>query len=460
MRILARLGMYLTLLGIVLATAIWADAPPDPWYLQLIQEVPLGLAVAIIKVGCVLWIITFLAKSLRRTLTCAGVVVGVLLLITLALKADAYVLRHRSERLLADVRSLQVRKTTAAEARRVVQKWQKETLDFEIVGDKWRLWTSLADSITSMEARYTRNDSMWAWVMRVEWASRFMGWRRMGVQTLIDVRKGVVWDKSFTVIVQTPPEKGWNHGLFGEVSTISRSFADNSAGADGQILQTLVHPDYLVVQRRISLNADTPAYFMGTSAMLVLLTPSADPAAVRHFEDFDFSCMTRWFPCRKVAELMPAAWTQFQEDQPRVLAALKQLKCTPEKLEAQARNAQIAAVVEVTGNRMESVNGQDHEVAEFREVEVLWPHRNWKPHAKFKIWVSPWMLADNPTNSLLVLPLGQRFILLFFLGESDGQAAGIWPYPCGVIPWSETNLALVRHAIAEDARADDPAGVE
>jgi hypothetical protein len=279
----------------------------------------------------------------------------------------------------------------------------------------------------------------------------------MSVSAFIDIRNGMVWDKSFIVIVQTPPEKEWNHGLFGEVATVSRSFADNSAVADGQILQTLVHPNYLVVQRRIRMDGFD---YMQASAMFVLLTPFADPAVVRHFEDFDFSCMTHWFPCRKAAELMPTAWTQFQEDQPRVLAALKQLKCTPEKREAQARNAQIAAVEDVTGNRRESVDGQEHEVAEFREVEVLWPHRNWRTHAKFKIWVSPWMLADNSTNASLALPPGRRFILLFFLGESNGQAEGIWPYPCGVIPWSETNLALIKHASPEDARADDREGVE
>src|SRR5208283_3910106 len=106
-------------------------APPDPQYLQLIQLVPMGLAVAIITGGLILWLVAFLAKSLRRTLICAGVAVGILLLIILALKADAYMLQHRSERLLADVRSLEVRKTTAAEAQRVLQKWQKKTLYFE-----------------------------------------------------------------------------------------------------------------------------------------------------------------------------------------------------------------------------------------------------------------------------------------------------------------------------------------
>jgi hypothetical protein len=460
MRILGRLGMYLALLGIVLATAIWADAPPDPWYLQLIQLLPMGLAEAMIAAGCVLWLVAFLTKSLRRALICAGVVVGIVLLSVLALKVDAYVLRYRSERLLADVKSLEVRKTTVAEAQRVLQKWRKETLSFAISGDKWRFWTSLADSITLMEGRYTPKDSVWSWIVWAEWASRFIGWRQASVAVLIDVHKGVVWDKTFIVIVQTPPEKGWNHGLFGEVATTSRFFEGSSAGPNGQVLQTLLHSDYLVAKRQIDLNADTPAYFMGTSAMLVLLTPFADPAVDHHFEDFDFSCMTRWFPCREVAELMPTAWIQYQEDQPRVRAALKQLKCTPETIEAQARAAQSAAVVDVIGSRTECVNGQDHEAVEIRFVVPLRQDKHWKTGQEGKIWVSPWMLADRSTNPSLALPPGQRFVLLFFLDEPFWQAPGMWPYPCGVIPWSETNLALVRHAIAEDARANDPEGME
>lgn len=456
MRILGRLGMYLTLTGIVLATAIWADAPPDPGYLQLIQLLPMGLAQAMIAAGCALCLIAFLSKSLRRALVCAGSVVGIILLIILALKADAYVLRRRSERLLADVKSLQVRKTTVAEARPVLQKWRMETVYFDPGKQESTVGIWTADSITSMEPRHSPNDAMWVWVMRVESASRFMGWRKMGVSALIDFRKGVVWDKRFIVEVQTSPDKASTDGLYGEVATNSHFFEGSSTGSDGQILQTLVHPDYVAVQHSIRIYPD----FMKASALVVLFTPSADPAVVRHFEDFDFSCMTHWFPCHKVAELMPAAWTQFQEDQPRVLAAVKQLKCTPEKVEAQARNAQVAAVVEATGNRAESVNGQDHEVAEFRLVESLRPDKFWKTSEKGKIWVSPWMLADNSTNPSLALPPGQRFILLFFLDEPFWQAPRMWPYPCGVIPWSEANLALVRDAIAEDARANDPEGVE
>jgi hypothetical protein len=476
MRILWRLGMYLTLMGIVLATAIWAHSPleepwylqlirhhplEEPWYTQLIRDHPLWFVVATIAVGFFPWLVAFIAKSLRRILICAGVVVGILILIPLAVKVDAYLLRYRSERLLADVKSLEVRRTTAEEARRVLQKWEEDGLYHEISGDNWTFGTVQADPITLRVFRDSHNEFLWGGIWWAEWASRFMGWRPVEVAVQIDVRKGVVWDKSLRVTVQTPTEKGRDHLLHGEVTTSSwRFYEGTSAGPTGQILQTLVHPDYLVVaQTRTRRNG--PASYAGISEISALLKPNADPEVVRHLENFDLSCITRWFSCRSAAELMPTAWTQYQEDQPRVLAALKQLRCTPEKLEAQARDAQAAAVVEVTSSGTESDDNHDHAAAEFRLVESLRQDKRWEPREKDKIWVAPWMLADNPASTSLALPPGQRFILLFSVDHPPiWLAPRLWPYPCGVIPWSEANLALVRHAVADDARVDDPEGVE
>jgi hypothetical protein len=41
-----------------------------------------------------------------------------------------------------------------------------------------------------------------------------------------------------------------------------------------------------------------------------------------------------------------------------------------------------------------------------------------------------------------------------------GALSDLEALPCAVIPWSEENLALVRHGIAEDTRTDDPRVVE
>ena len=144
----------------------------------------------------------------------------------------------------------------------------------------------------------------------------------------------------------------------------------HNAGRTNLILQTLLHPEYIFNQFEGYPAFDTvPIPYV--SEMTAAVTPYADPAVVRHLESFNFSCITRWFSCRKAADLMPTAWAEYQQDKPRALAAANQLKCTPEKVEAQAGNAEMAGVVEFTGNRTDFFDGQNHEVATVRMVEPL-----------------------------------------------------------------------------------------
>jgi hypothetical protein len=138
------------------------------------------------------------------------------------------------------------------------------------------------------------------------------------------------------------------------------------------------------------------------------------------------------------------------------MAAANQLKCTPEIVEAQAGNAEMASVVEVSGNRTDSFAGHNREVAKVRMVEPLRGDVGWRVGAEFEFWVSPWELADTSTGHALTLPQGRRFILLFIWNGPSSYLPAAWPYPCGVIPWGEENLALVQRGIAKDPRANDP----
>jgi len=433
---LGRLMRYLLLLGVLLGLVFWADGR------------------ATIIAGSLLWLIVFPGEPHRRKRNFAAVAMGIFLAITGVLKLEAFAFRHRSERLLADVKSLEMRKTTYAEAWRVVQKWP-ELRRFECDENKCKFDIIFDDRVTPEDERgWPRSEAA---AGLTDSACRFFGWRKASVQAQVVIQRGVVWGKYFSVDLEIP-SVGWpNHALVGAVDTVSRFYDDaGRVGLDGLIVQTLIHPDYLLVQRQMNLNADTPAYLVIASAMSVRETSYADPVVVRHLENFDFSCMTRWFSCRKVAELMPTAWTEYQRDQPRAMAAAKELKCTPEKVEAQAGNAQAAAVVEVTGNRTDSSDGQNRQVAKARMVEPLRGDVGWKVGEEFEFWVSPWELADTPIGHALTLPQGKRFILLFLGHGPMPHLPGVWPYPCGVIPWSEENLAHVQHGIAKDTRANDP----
>jgi hypothetical protein len=433
---LGRLIMYALLLGILLGLVFWAD----------------GRATLI--AGLLVWLVVFPGEHRRRKRIYAAVAMGIFLAIAAALKLEAYAFRHRSERLLADVKSLEIRKTTYAEARHVLQKWPELRL-FECDENKCKFDIILDDGmIPKAKRRWPRNAAAAGFT---DWAARFFGRRKAAVQAQVCVQRGVVWGRYFSVHLETP-SAGWpDHALIGSVDTVSRFYDDaGRVGLDRIIIQTLIHPDYLLQQRQINLNEDTPAYLVIASAMRVLETQYAAPAIVRHLESFDFSCMTRWFSCRKVAELMPTAWEEYQRDQLRAVAAANQLKCTPEIVEAQAGNAEMAAVVEVSGNRMDSFEGQNHAVATVRMLQALRGDPYWKSGEETEFWVSPWELADTSTGRSLTLPKGKRFILLFFGHGPRPRLPGVWPYPCGVIPWSEEHLALVQHGIAKDPRANDP----
>src|SRR5579862_410687 len=433
---LGRLIRYLLLLGVLLGLVFWAN-----WRAPLIA-------------GSLLGLIVFPGEPRRRKRIYTAIAIGIFLAITAALKLEAYALRHRSERLLADVKSLEIRKTTFAEARRVLQKWPELILVQGCDENRCKFDISLYDNAIPKKRRaWPTSDAA---VSFMDWAYKFFGRRVAEVQAQICIQRGVVWGKYFSVYLETP-SAGWPyHALSGSVDTVSRSYDDLSrAGLDGLIVQTIIHPDYILEQRQANFNADTPAALVEASTLGVHETQYADPAVVRHLENFDFSCVTRWFSCRNVAELMPTAWAEYQRDQTRVLAEANQLKCTPERVEAQAGNAQLAAIVEVSGNRTDSFDGQNHAVATVRLVEPLRGDPSWKINDERDFWVSPWALADTSTGRSLALPQGKRFILLFFL-NGPMPDHGEWPYPCGVIPWSEENLALVQHGIAKDTRANDP----
>lgn len=431
---LGHLIRYPLLLGVLLGLVFWAD----------------GRATLI--AGSLLWLIVLPGEPRRRKRIYASVAMGIFLAIATALKVEAYVFRHRSERLLADVKSLEMRKTTYADARRVLQKWpEMRTFEGGETGRGFEV--SLDDRVTpEHELTSSRSDA-------TDWAWRFFGWHQASVYAQIRIQRGVVWEEYFSVLLEIPSAALQDHVLIGTIDTLSHFYYRGGAGLDGLgrdslILQTLIHPEYILEHFEGDANYDTLP-IPHISEMRVRVTPYADTATIRQLAEFDFSCITRWFSCRNAEELMPTAWAEYQRDQPQAVAAANQLKCTPEMVMAQAGNAEMAGVVEVTGNHTDTFAGQNHAAATVRMVQPLGGDVGGVGDP-FDFWVSPWELADTSAGDALTLPQGKRFILLFFGHGPLPHLPGVWPYPCGVIPWSKENLALVQRGIANDPRANDP----
>ena len=139
---------------------------------------------------------------------------GTLVLLTLAIHLDQYLLRRRADRLLADIRSLELRKSTYADARLVIDRWDENThrqgacqpysCNVEIsVGDV--VW---------------RNIRLFVDHQNVLSLYRRLGGRPAWADASIGIRKGAVWHKSITAYIGTNQfGRNEDHTLIGQAGS-------------------------------------------------------------------------------------------------------------------------------------------------------------------------------------------------------------------------------------------------
>ena len=392
-------------------------------------------------------------KSGRLPLIALTILLALFLPIVVALHVDAYLLRYRSERLLGDMQSVELRKTTFAEAQRMFQKWgvtvgEQDKCD----GNNCTLMVDLSGFIVPHVVPHLGPRA----ALIVERGRLLVGTRLALIRAWVRIRRGVVWDKGVSVFVEAPPENHRDRMLWGGASTVSRFYTSTVERPEVAMQDTLIHSDYLVGQGMRYANEDTPQFLVEVPAIWAEFTPYADPADVRRLMQFNLACLTSWRSCRTGAELMPAAWAQYLEDRPRLTKALESHQCTPQTLESLGRDAENAAIVRVIANRTDTDDDKTFNVATVRLEERVKAAAFWKVGSDYDVRLFRWALAMPSDDTLLRLPQGKRFILLFNRLRRHPIESGIWLYPCGAVPWSATSVAVVRRGIGRDSRANDP----
>jgi len=215
-----------------------------------------------------------------------------------AIHIEQRLLRTRAEHLLEDIRSLELRRSTWADAQRVFNRW----------GAWGRYDGSCVSSSCDYEMAFA--DTLWnhpGFIPNAIWARRawgYLGGRRSLVAAHVLVADGLVLGKGFTVFVEVPPEGGPNapfcgygYTLIGSSETVSRTFV-----LVGSLPQLALHPEYAVT---------TPGGCTGCLKVNVRFTPSADPSDVNRLMDFNIACLTSREPCRERDDIMPSAWKQY-----------------------------------------------------------------------------------------------------------------------------------------------------
>lgn len=377
-----------------------------------------------------------------RILFRAALALSFLLLVAvIAIHVQQQVLRRRAERLLVDIRTLDLRKTTFAEAQTVFRRWSS-----------WGRYEgeckeeSCAFEVTLQDFSYNHRSIFYdrPWLYR---PYMFVGGRPAQVHAGISVRNGIVWAKSFYVTVEVPPRgsPGWDYeyGLIGDAQTVSRFTWGANAGLK-------LHPNYVV---------DRPGGCTGCLAVYALFTPYADREDIKRLMQFDLSCLTRWRPCREQGDIMPAAWAEHLAEEPRLQRAYQDHTCSLRTVQLLGRDAENAAIIEVVANRQEGTShGETFQVSTVRLTERLKRTGFWNVGTSRDVRVFRGTVALTHLNTPSEVRPGGRFIILFAHRSEGPDMQDIWLEQCGAVPLNEPNLAMLRRGIDQDFLAAEPNG--
>jgi len=369
--------------------------------------------------------------------------------VSVYLRIEQYRFRRQAERLLSDVRELELKKASAAEVRLVVRKWGFEE------------WQGPDKPCTEDECVYrlklmpepARAHSLPDPFVAAPIAHIFdwLGLRPSLVQSWIKIRGNALRSLSFSVYtLGRGCAQGGGSGcmLLGDAGT---KRGDGSWSAhdqpDVKLKHTLMHPTYLVGTLPALLNADTG----GSPAVIVWTEFSSDASAadVSRLMQFDLSCLTRFRPCKN-RDLMSTAWAQSVED---IRESTKSLTCTPELSNRVAQLADVIAVVRPKTVELSfpRYDGQPPRLRNLEIFNVMRKPENPRPLDRSEVDVDvdrPEMMTTADTGSPI---RGNQQYLFLLQIRNDPNIAWFALYPCGALSFNDANLAMVREAAANGA---------
>jgi hypothetical protein len=271
--------------------------------------------------------------SLRKIAVWA--VVGICTFLLLALAAsqiEQRLLRKRAERLLADLDSIELRKTPWDGVQRESQRWggirtynpqcntQKCTLeitlnDFVFDHCYTAAWPSRIDDYLRYRLKLaSESHPLVNLLAGLTHTSLYFGVRPAQIIARVEMRDGIVWGKGFSSTIQfLSPSYSADGRRYDYVLIASAHSVPRFPVRDYGILADPVrlHPNYAIGR---------PGGCTGCVAVWADFTPYADTADVHRLMQLDLSCLTRWHPCTTQQDIMPVAWAEFEAERPRIQA--------------------------------------------------------------------------------------------------------------------------------------------
>ena len=388
-----------------------------------------------------------------------GVVLALVAGSAVFVQVQQHILRWRAERLLADIREIQMGKSTWADAQRLMTRWgawgayegfcTAERCEYRIVLQD----VFSARPITFWSTGHT-NPAPRVCCLWFRKPYRALGGRFAIVFAAIEVKDGIVWTKAYDVETGLGPrqvagDEEYDVVLVAAADGLTRFWENGPWFSMGHSEDRIDrHPEY---------RAEIAPICSGCRAIDANFTPFADPSIVQQLLDFNLDCITSLFECKTPAEILPGAACLVEQDKtapPR--SSGSQDKCGL-PFEVVGRDYKFAAIAEVVSTRTVQKPDGSYRWFRFRPIVSL------KNHAVPQVptigkdeAVEP--LEANLAGGGLVADLkpGTRFILLFENPFDEHEAVSIGADECGFVSYSEQNLAAIKRGIQRDALSDAP----
>lgn len=377
----------------------------------------------------------------RAALAIALIAILLLAGVSIYLRVEQHRFRRQAERLLSDVRDLELKRADAAEVRLIVRKW-----GFEEWGQRPGVPCTADDCIYQLRLMPPARANNLADPFMSGESARVLesfGLRPTLVWAWLRIRGGALRSVSFNV---------WTLGrgcgeigctLVAETGTSGESGWSSRQRPEAKLRNSLLHPDYLVGTFPAVLNADT-----GGSPSVIIwteLSPDASAADMSRLMQFDLSCLTRLRSCKE-RDLMPTVWAQTVED---TRESPKSLTCTPELLRHVTQLADVIAIVRPKTIDLSSprYEGLPSLLPHAEIVSVIKKSRYSRLNNGLAVNVG--VYGPNVTTTADTgAPIRASQQYLFLLQDNYG---GIALYPCGVLTFNDANLAMVRNTAGNGA---------
>jgi hypothetical protein len=231
-------------------------------------------------------------RLLARLLVGVG---AIILLLSGAIRLDQYLLRWRAERLQSDIRSLELRKSTYADARKIIDRWWDDARE---QGPCRPDWCDVEIGFSDFSWGHTPFNMDTPARDRIV---RWLGVRPAAVDAAIRVRNNLVVGKRIGgyILGRCIDSDGQTFctTMIGHAST--RRFTELPRIVDVR------HPEYTFYK---------PSGCEGCVDADVIFSPYASAADVQRLTDVNFGCITRWTPCENEEDILPTAWAEAQRE--------------------------------------------------------------------------------------------------------------------------------------------------